>query len=654
MKVSIIIPVYNVESYLEECLNSAINQTLKEIEIICVNDGSTDSSLEILNKYKEKNYNLKIINQENKGISAARNEGIKVAQGKYVYFLDSDDYITLDAMKICYNEAEKNDLDILTFDAKCFMDPNYTGNTIDENYNRCDILDTNIYCGNEFYLISNNKGAYRSPVWLYFYNRKFIIENSLYFIEGIVHEDEVYTVNSLLLAKSIKYIPKKLFNRRFRDNSIMTSKLNKKRLYGNLAIANEVYKLYTNNKLDNEIKQILLEWIRVYYSNCLRISHALNLWDVRNEIIEDINNKKDVMDINLEIKINKFNLFLDINNIKFDRTNELYLYKNKKKIFYMMLPEHGNLGDHAIVYSTLLFLKEYYKEYNIIKIDHKDTYLYTDIIKKIYNKGDFLVLVGGGNMGNHYLWEEKARRHIISTMTNIPIISFPQTIYFSDDKEGRKEFSITKKIYNNHNNLILLAREEKSFNIMKKNFNNCKVSLCPDIVFYLNNKLEIEKEHLDRKYITTFFRKDKESYYSINDKNKLIKSIKNKYSFLESDTVINYKVNGLNRQKELFDVWRQFYKSKLVITDRLHGMIFAAITKTPCIVLRSFDYKVIKSYKWIDSLNYIRMIDNIDLKKVENIINELESIDEKDSFCFDKIYLENIKKCIDKSLELIL
>lgn len=92
IKISIIIPVYNVEKYIEECLISVLNQTMKEIEIICINDGSTDNSLKILNNYKNKNENIRIVNQENSGLSNARNVGLSLAKGEYIFFLDSDDF----------------------------------------------------------------------------------------------------------------------------------------------------------------------------------------------------------------------------------------------------------------------------------------------------------------------------------------------------------------------------------------------------------------------------------------------------------------------------------------------------------------------------------------------------------------------------------
>ena len=116
-KISIIIPVYNVELYLEECLDSIINQPLKEIEIICVNDGSTDKSLNILEKYEKKDKRIKIINQENNGLSGARNSGLKIAIGEYVFFIDSDDYILRDSLEKLYIKAKKDNVQILIFSA---------------------------------------------------------------------------------------------------------------------------------------------------------------------------------------------------------------------------------------------------------------------------------------------------------------------------------------------------------------------------------------------------------------------------------------------------------------------------------------------------------------------------------------------------------
>ena len=115
-KISVIIPVYNVEEYLERCLNSVVNQTFKDLEIICVNDGSTDSSGEILQKFARKDARIKIIKRPNGGLSAARNTGLEVMSGEYFAFLDSDDWIDLNFYEKLYEKAKEFDADIAMAD----------------------------------------------------------------------------------------------------------------------------------------------------------------------------------------------------------------------------------------------------------------------------------------------------------------------------------------------------------------------------------------------------------------------------------------------------------------------------------------------------------------------------------------------------------
>ena len=112
-KISVIIPVYNVEKYLKECLNSVINQTLKDLEIICVNDGSIDNSLKIMKEYALKDPRIKILSQKNQGVSEARNFGIKNATGEYVAFLDADDCVSLDFYEKLYTKAKETNSDIV-------------------------------------------------------------------------------------------------------------------------------------------------------------------------------------------------------------------------------------------------------------------------------------------------------------------------------------------------------------------------------------------------------------------------------------------------------------------------------------------------------------------------------------------------------------
>ena len=123
-KVSVIVPVYNVEDYLRECLDSLINQSLDDIEIICVNDGSTDSSMEILKEYED-NPKIRIYSQDNAGLSAARNTGLEHVNGQYIYFIDSDDILCENALERLYETAEEKSLDMVIFKIINFDDETY-------------------------------------------------------------------------------------------------------------------------------------------------------------------------------------------------------------------------------------------------------------------------------------------------------------------------------------------------------------------------------------------------------------------------------------------------------------------------------------------------------------------------------------------------
>ena len=120
MKISVIIPVYNTKEYLKECIDSILNQTIDLFEVIIVDDGSTDGSLELINQYAESHSNIRVISQKNCGLGAARNIGLKISKGEYIYFIDSDDILEKNALEYCYNLASKNKLDMLTFEADIF------------------------------------------------------------------------------------------------------------------------------------------------------------------------------------------------------------------------------------------------------------------------------------------------------------------------------------------------------------------------------------------------------------------------------------------------------------------------------------------------------------------------------------------------------
>lgn len=241
-KVSVIIPVYNTEKYIRQTLMSACNQTLQDIEIICVNDGSTDKSGDIIQEHAERDPRIKVIKQLNGGLSVARNTGIVNARGEYIYFLDSDDFIEPNTLELCYNLCESEDYDFVTFDSDIYNPDNMpAGNSL--KYNRSSCLVPNIpYTGMEAFNLQLAKMNYTPSVPLLFIRSSFITKNKLSFYAGIIHEDQIFTALLYLKAKRMGYIPQNLFHRRIRQSSITTSSFSWKNVHGYLTATDELIK----------------------------------------------------------------------------------------------------------------------------------------------------------------------------------------------------------------------------------------------------------------------------------------------------------------------------------------------------------------------------------------------------------------------------
>ena len=198
---SIIIPVYNVEKYVSCCLESVISQNSSKIEIIIVNDGSTDNSLSICNRYVQYSNNIKVINQANQGLSEARNVGIKYANGEYLMFLDSDDYLAESCINRIINEINNNKTDILLGRALKFEDGfnKYTLCQVDySNFN------TSIPC-NCFRQLNASKGFWFAA-WLVIIKKAFLLKNNIFFKKGILHEDELWVPIVFAKARSISFL----------------------------------------------------------------------------------------------------------------------------------------------------------------------------------------------------------------------------------------------------------------------------------------------------------------------------------------------------------------------------------------------------------------------------------------------------------------
>ena len=272
-KISIIIPVYNVEKYLKECLDSITNQTLKDIEIICIDDGSSDNSLNIIEEFAEKDKRIKIIKQTNQGASVTRNKGIKAASADYIYFLDSDDYISNDYIETMYNTAIENNADIVFNDnITSFDEKNRTKQVIKNKYKN------GIYPVDSEFI--NNR--YINPVvWSKLYKKSNIIDNNIFFPKGLISEDAYFYFALMpFLKKAVQHNTGNYFYR-IRQGSL-THQPVKKYKFDSIRIFELIYYFYKQN---NFLEKYTLPYRLIAYRSTQNGKYS----EYRNEILKMIN-----------------------------------------------------------------------------------------------------------------------------------------------------------------------------------------------------------------------------------------------------------------------------------------------------------------------------------------------------------------------------
>jgi glycosyltransferase involved in cell wall biosynthesis len=232
-KISVIIPVYNSEKYLENALDSVLNQTFQDFEILCIDDGSQDSSAKIIKNYSQKDKRVQYFYQKNQGPGPARNKGIKKAKGDFISFLDSDDYLEKDALRRTYDIAMKKNLDLVLFNAQPIyesLEIEKKHNVYTKYYKRKNTYEE-IHSGEDLFSKQVANYDFLPHVGFQLIKKSLILENNNFFINAL-HEDNLFTIKNLLLAKRVFHINKVLYIRRLRADSIMTTEKSIKNVHG--------------------------------------------------------------------------------------------------------------------------------------------------------------------------------------------------------------------------------------------------------------------------------------------------------------------------------------------------------------------------------------------------------------------------------------
>lgn len=263
IKVSVILPVYNVAAYLDETFASLLSQTLQEIEIIAVNDGSMDNSEDIINKYAQQDARISYFSQENQGQSAARNLALLHAKGEYIYMMDSDDVLANpDALRICYEYAEQNKADFIFFDGDTLQEQGATPLTWD--YKRTEDLDeSKAYNGEKLLSEMLDKWKHNCVVWLLLIKHNYLKQIGLDFYPGIIHEDELFTTKLTLQSDKIFCLKKSFVKHRVRSASTMGIRYSKRNINCYLTVIDELLK-WRNTPIIHKFAKYTLS--KVFYT----------------------------------------------------------------------------------------------------------------------------------------------------------------------------------------------------------------------------------------------------------------------------------------------------------------------------------------------------------------------------------------------------
>lgn len=321
VKISVIVPVYNVEEYLEQCLTSIVNQTMKDIEIIAVNDGSTDNSLNIINEFAGNYSNIVVLDKNNGGLSSARNFGIKHAKGEFISFVDSDDFIEENMLEELYNMVQKCKADMVVSKIKLYEGSKvtdiiprgqYTKNILTKEEAVTEFLKTNI----------------TGHAWNKLYKKQLFYEGDIKYPEGLLYEDIPTTIQLISMSKKIVLTEESFYYYRQRENAI-TKRISYKAVKDHYSVINFVDDYIKNLALDRSTKFYLKEFIvsELSYNYKLLIRYylfTLNVHNIKDEqeklIIKkcrSINLLKYIFSFKVNKKILLKAILMDLNLYKF-------------------------------------------------------------------------------------------------------------------------------------------------------------------------------------------------------------------------------------------------------------------------------------------------------------------------------------------------
>ncbi len=650
--VSVIVPVYNVERYIHRCIDSILQQTFRDFELVLIDDGSPDQCGAICDDYASIDSRVHVIHKENGGLSAARNSGIDWAFSKsdseWLTFVDSDDWIHKFFLESLLSAVRKDNTCIAIGNALWTKGESFSENAIRPSV---------VWRTAEYYQLHTVNST---VAWGKLYNKKCF--RNIRFPDGKIHEDEYVTYKILFAQEYISVIDQPIYAYFQNDTGITRGKWTPARLDALVGIEQQIsffekeayleiaQKRFNSllksieksrdsiqkselpeeekrqyiRRINRQLRRVLLRyrkygWLpfgksnhnKQIYTNAflsIRISRAI--WGKVKYILTRLPIIKYVWKMYTKGSF-------DVSDIR-----EVFRYFRAilfKEAILLQTPLHGNIGDHAIAEAE----RKYLNEIGITFCDYPWTEGKEKLLARFTPRGKLILIHGGGYLGQLWPNEEQRFRNTLLAYRKNRILVFPQTAYFDlKSEDGENCFQESKKIYESHPNLTILAREKQTFQLLKSHMPSVKTYLVPDMVMSLKWK----KMDILREGALICIRNDKEKTLTEKDYFKLTAYIGEAYSkVIVTDTVVAGKIDLHHREKAVYDKLIEFASAKIVITDRLHGMIFAAITETPCIVVNSLSPKIEGCYEWLRNMGFILFAESID--DIPKLINKLQSVE---------------------------
>lgn len=629
--VSVIVPIFNVEAHLSRCVESLLAQTHHEFQVILVNDGSTDSSGDICESLAHQYEQVSVVHKPNGGLADARNAGLKKATGEFVCFIDSDDWVEPKMLEAMLKPMANVQVDVVL--AGMIVDYVDDSGALISSTRRTPpnlVISDGSLVGQS---VDDELINLLGYAWNKLYRTEFLRNQQLTFTKGLrLIEDIDFNSRAITQAREVAVL----------DEAFVHYIQRPAESLGTVFLPDF---LSLRNSAILATQQILNHWgvpQKVVQQQVISMGiNALRMATTRITSQEQqperqphllIEARKDgaslketlaQLDLGMRQRLLLFGFFcspswlwlgswktlmsardrlpawrkrtirwrMKLHSLKArHQPQHLIPASSNPRAFIFLAADYGNLGDLAITEAQRRFLEAELPEHEVIEVPISETLSGLRSLRKQVKPDDLITLIGGGNTGDMYDDIEYLRELVIKAFPANPMISFPQTIEFSDSPYGTWAKKRAQRVFSHHRRLFLIARDSRSAQLATSLFSSTPVFEAPDIVLSLPH--QPDQSQLRTGFVIAL-REDKERHPYSPSREQVITTLSPMGRVVSTDTHLgDVRLDERSRHQALTSIWEEFARAEVVVTDRLHGMIFSVITGTPCVVMNSSTGKV--------------------------------------------------------------